>query len=35
MPLLEDLSQTFSHTDFEVIGVSIDETGFEKKINRF
>ena len=34
MPLLEDLSQTFSHTDFEVIGVSIDETGFEKKIQQ-
>ena len=34
MPLLEDLSQTFSHTDFEVIGVSIDETGFENKIQQ-
>jgi len=34
MPLLEDLSQTFSHTDFEVIGVSIDETGYEKKIQQ-
>ena len=34
MPLLEDLSQTFSHADFEVIGVSIDETGFEKKIQQ-
>ena len=35
MPLLEDLSQKFSQTDFEIIGVSIDESGYEKQIHRF
>jgi len=34
MPLLEDLSQKFPQTDFEVIGVSIDEVGYEKKIQQ-
>ena len=29
MPLLEDLYQKFSQTDFEIIGVSIDESGYE------
>ncbi len=35
MPLLEDLSQKFSQADFEIIGVSIDESGYEKQIHRF
>ena len=35
MPLLEDLYQKFSQTDFEIIGVSIDESGYENQIHRF
>jgi len=35
MPLLEDLSQKFSQADFEIIGVSIDESGYENQIHRF
>ena len=35
MPLLEDLYQKFPQTDFEIIGVSIDESGYENQIHRF